>query len=155
MSPVIWDSLAVAAAALIVAATLPGIGTRRRLRTRRQLHADVTRLEGDVARLTEANDGLVGALVRVCGEVDALRAHRDEAWAALGKAEPYIADLEEQARELPQLRETNRALRAQLANATAVSQKATAGSDDENVPRGIPVVNGAAFASTDPGRTRA
>lgn len=141
--------LAWQAAPLIVGRLAPaGSGLHRYATTPGRLRAELADLD------REMND-LVCALTTVSNDRD--RAVRT-AWAwrhAAHRAKDRIAELEEQAREAQQLRESNRSLRAHLANATKVSQAATFGDDDPTVPHGIPVVTSAPYASTDPGRIRA
>ncbi|MGC9540211.1 hypothetical protein [Streptomyces sp. UG1] len=141
--------LAWQAAPLIVQRFTPaGRGLHRYAMTPAQLRAELARSDRDMG-------ALVCALTTVSNDRD--RAVRT-AWAwrhAAHKAADRITELAEQASDAKQLRESNRSLRAQLANATAVSQAATFGDDDPTVPGGIPVITGAPYASTDPGRIRA
>ncbi|MFF4548635.1 hypothetical protein ACFY1J_31120 [Streptomyces sp. NPDC001406] len=124
-----------------------GSGLHRYAKTPGQLRAEL-------ARSDRENEDLACALTTVSNDRD--RAVRT-AWAwrhAAHMAADRVGELAEQAREVPQLREDTRALRAQLANATAVSQAATFGDDDPTVPGGIPIITGAPYASKDPGRIR-
>lgn len=112
---------ALATAVVLYAVAPAGRGAHRLVAPRPQLRATITRLE------TEAQDRdtkLVGALSELDGvheELDATRDARDNTLAALEKAEVRITELEEQLRDADQLRQTNTALKAQLANALAVS----------------------------------
>ena len=126
----------------------PGSGLHRYAMTPAQLRAESARH----ARL--ARD-LKCAVVHLVGQVDAVTAKHSNATVLLGKAEQLVADLEEQVREVPQLRQTVTALRAELANTRPIRPLLTDRAEEDTLPHGIQVVTGAAFATTDPGRVRA
>jgi hypothetical protein len=102
-------------AALIYYVAPAGRGAHRYVVPRRQLRAEIARLE------KEANS-MVCAVSRSLTDVQAARTERDEAWKALHKAELLVADLEKQVADRDEVREENTRLRAELANAQAVRQ---------------------------------
>ncbi|MEI5520725.1 hypothetical protein WB388_08930 [Streptomyces brasiliscabiei] len=110
------------ATAVVVYAVAPaGRGLHRYAVPRAQLRATISRLETDV---DDRSTKLLGALSELDGAheaLDATRDERDNALAALEKAESQVTELHEQLRDADQLREANTALKAQLANALAVS----------------------------------
>jgi hypothetical protein len=103
----------VGTAAVTIAVAPAGRGLHRHVVPRAALRAEAARHEA-------AAEDLGCKLVGLASEYDAVTADRNDKAAALEKASVRIAELEEQLRELTQLREANRALEAQLANARAV-----------------------------------
>ncbi|SMF85983.1 hypothetical protein [Streptomyces sp. Amel2xC10] len=97
-------------AAVIYAVAPAGRGLHRYVVPRSRLRADLARADAVAEELTTKLVGLVAELDAVVGE-------RDEARALLGKAEQLVTDTEADAKRL---REANQALKARLANATAI-----------------------------------
>lgn len=97
-------------AAVAYAVAPAGRGLHRYVAPRSRLRAEAVRLSAEVADLTSR-------LVAVGAELEAVTGQRDEGRQLLGKAEQLVTDTEAEAR---QLREANRALKAQLANLTAI-----------------------------------
>ncbi|MGP4085445.1 hypothetical protein [Streptomyces sp. KR55] len=77
-------------------------------------------LRAEAARSSAEAEELACKLVGLASELDAIGGERDDLKAALEKAGLRIAELEEQLRDADQLRETNTALKSQLANVTAI-----------------------------------
>lgn len=97
-----------AAAAYFVAPA--GHGMHRYVVPRSQLRADLARAERHV-------EELFCQLIAATSELEATAVERDSLRAHLGKAERLVTDVESEATTL---REANKALKATLANATAV-----------------------------------
>ncbi|MFJ2719425.1 hypothetical protein [Streptomyces sp. NPDC087437] len=92
-----------------------GRGVHRYVVPRSVLRAEAAR---HAAAAEEATSKLVGLAV----EFDAVSVERDDLKADLDKAGQRIEELEDQVRDRDQLRETNTALEAALANSRKVSQ---------------------------------
>lgn len=109
-----------ATAACVYAVGPAGRGAHRYVVPRKQLRAEAVRADAEAEDLACRLRALGAELDGVYDELDAARDERDNARAAVEKAALRIADLEETAREADRLRETNQALRARLANLTAI-----------------------------------
>lgn len=83
-------------------------------------------LRARIVELEREADSMVCAVARSLTDVQSARRDRDEAQAALGKAELLTAGLEEQLATLVELRAENTALRAALGNAWAMRQLSAA-----------------------------
>ncbi|MFF0597848.1 hypothetical protein [Streptomyces antibioticus] len=97
-------------AAVVYAVAPAGRGLHRYVVPRSRLRADLARAERQAEELTSN-------LVGLAAELDAVTGERDQALALLGKAEQLVKDCEADAK---QLREAHQALKARLANATAI-----------------------------------
>lgn len=126
------------AGALVYFVAPAGSGLHRRVVPRSQLRADIDRLEAE-------NDRLAHNIVELLLSRHEARTELDDTAKALTEASLRIAELEERLRDADQLRESNTALKAALANATAVRQLPPHGDTAPPAAQPIPL-NQAPFA---------
>ncbi|WP_155054537.1 hypothetical protein [Streptomyces blattellae] len=118
----VFLALGAAGTAGVLYAVAPaGRGVHRYVVPRSQLRAEAARSTAVAEELACKLRGLASELDGVYEELDCARDERDNALADKEKAEDLAAELREQLREADGLREANRALKAQLANARRVT----------------------------------